>query len=317
MRESLKIHDELMGNDKKPDIAKYCCPIFITPQFGMLLYSQTHLLKNQSDKPLVRNGTLTFVSVDNEIYGITCRHVIDLLEQQNEIRQKKLSSIIGEQFIKNPLLQYHFFFPKGGEQVHINSHFHKMPGDEFTNTYPDIAAARIERKKFNSIGRTALPLNSVPDTQFFLNDNITGLAIGYAEEARKIANENDSKTSMVISAVQIFAPLTNVKEESVTLYAELDHIPEADNLSGMSGGPILWSDENNWGLIGIIKKGHDLKSKSQGVGNAISNNPNIWVDGVRISSPELVDWLRELPRDDADIPDLSKMLFIPSGFQDG
>lgn len=43
------------------------------------------------------------------------------------------------------------------------------------------------------------------------------------------------------------APFQMVNDDKISMMAELLEEPDADNSSGMSGGPIFWSDESGWG----------------------------------------------------------------------
>ena len=46
--------------------------------------------------------------------------------------------------------------------------------------------------------------------------------------------------------------------DQVQFFSELSEMPTVGSLSGMSGGPVFWSDGARHGLLGFVKEGLDI-----------------------------------------------------------
>lgn len=303
---SLLIHSDLIdSNSKDSKTWKFCAPIFITCSFGISLEQNRNLISKNDNLPKIRNGTLTFVEYKKQIYGLTCRHVIKNLEDENEMMIKKYSSKYGidESKIKN---FFYFFIPQIQNQIHINSQFHPVPNDSLFNEGPDVSIARIKPELLKQIGRNPIPLGEdITECQNNFN-GCCGIATGYPEQKRKTIESINRLNIISIPCLTAYSSfLPNTDDTSLRLYAELSEEPDADVLSGMSGGPILWSTGHSWGLAGLIKEGLDLKTRKQG---AIMPKPAISIEGERIGPQKIIEWIRELPKDEEYLPNKSKRI---------
>lgn len=291
----MPIHSDLHDSANQIVTANYCCPIFITPSFGVALSAPNHLIEGSEASPRVRSGTLTLVSYNGEYYGLTCRHVVEELEAQDRQKMNKLKELGITVFPPEGLA--YFFFPKGDYQIHINAHFHKAPGDEYTASSPDIAFGRIPTETFEMIGRNALPLDRFSNLEEVMIGNFTGIATGYPENTRR--HIPDKKADHLgVSTVIATAPLDG-STSRLKMISELDTSPDADNLSGMSGGPVIWSDQKSWGVAGIIKEGRDIKPKEGE--DQIINKDCIWIDGEPITRETLINFLDSIPNDEVQM----------------
>ncbi len=202
----------------------------------------------------------------------------------------------------------HFFFPKGDTQIHINAKFHKAPGDAFTNSFPDVAVARISAQKMAQIGREVIDLEKGIKSREHWSDYACGIATGYPEQNRRYVPADGNLAKMAISTVIAISPFERAMDNRLTMFCELNEEPEADNLSGMSGGPILLSEEESWGLIGIVKKGRDMKSDSLRNKDSFIDGHSIWIDGEPISKGAFEEWISVIPSSEPPIRDISKFL---------
>lgn len=305
------VHNDLMDADGKINSYRFCCPIFITDSFGTLFARDEHLFGRPGQNPRIRNGTLTFVTYQKQMYGITCGHVIDALARENEQTRQEHIRQHGNSESFSPEYQKHFYFPKDDQQIHINAVFHKAIGDAFTGCGPDLAIARLTQQKMAQIGRQSIIFNSDMPTVDRLSQAGCGVATGYPEQNRRKISPNPLNTAMAVSTVIAVAPFNHVSENLLTMIYELDDIPDADNLSGMSGGPILWSDESGWGLAGIIKKGRDMAPKNDA--NSFLNGATIWIEGVPINEEVLRQLVAAIPDGESALPDYSRRIFRPWG----
>lgn len=306
------VHDELVDDDGKVNSYRFCCPIFIAGMFGTIMSKDGDLFGKDGAEPEIRSGTLTFVSYGGQIYGITCRHVVEALEEGNSKKHEEHISSYGEGVPFVEERQMHFFFPKGSAQIHINAKFHKAPGDAFTNSFPDVAIAKISERKMAQIGREVIDLEKIIKTREHWSESACGIATGCPEQNRRSVSADGNLAKMAISTVIAISPFERASENQLTMFYELDEEPEADNLSGMSGGPILWSEEESWGLIGIVKKGRDMKSDSSRNKNSFIDGHSIWIDGEPISKEAFEVWISAIPSSEPPIRDISKSLHVPN-----
>lgn len=296
--QKLPIHDDLY-KDCEIIAHEYSCPIFIVREFGVALAGQDKLLGNGSH-PDIRSGTLTFISIDGAVYGLTCRHVVEVLETEEASQREKYRQNLN---FEPPEPIFGFFFPKGNTQIHINSKFYCAESDFFTKHHPDVAIAKIHSEKLSFIGRQAIPINGFLDHTLLNSQNFTCIAQGYPELSRSMREPN----TLSISSVTALAPCAQISEKSFTMHAELRDFPNTknSNLSGMSGGPVLWCTEDSWGILGIVKQGSDLipdPSSSM----SISSGPTIWIEGVPLTPDFIRDLVKRIPDDDAPLRDKTK-----------
>lgn len=298
--QKLPIHDDLY-KDGEIIAHRYSCPIFIAREFGIALAGQDRLLGNGSS-PEMRSGTLTFISIDDNVYGLTCRHVVEALDAEESEQKKRWK---GEINFEPPEPIFGFFFPKGDSQIHINSKFYPAEKDFFTRHHPDVAIAKISAETFSRIGRQALSIGSFPDRNIIDSQGFSCIAQGYPELSRDIKNQS----TLSIPGVTALAPCVQLSEKGFTMHAELETPPNIKNgnLSGMSGGPVLWSTEDQWGLLGIVKQGSDLIPDASNT-TLISSGPTIWVEGVPLTQQVLLNLIGTIPEDDAPLRDQTKKI---------
>lgn len=304
------VHNDLIDANGKINSYRFCCPIFITDSFGTMFVRQEHLLGESGASPQIRNGTLTFASYQNQIFGLTCGHVVDELEIQNDHARDEHIRLHGAPDSFSPEYQKHFYFPKDDQQIHINAVFHKAIGDAFTGCGPDLAIARITPEKLAQIGRQAISFTSDMPSADQLSGAACGIATGYPEDIRRVFKSGAFNT-LGISNVTAFAPFGVASVNRLNMFYELDNTPDANNLSGMSGGPILWSDESGWGLAGIIKEGRDMAPSTNP--DSFLKKATIWIEGEPVNGELLRQLIAVIPDEESTMTDYSRRIFRPRG----
>lgn len=310
----MKLPEELMGDNDKPNTHEYCCPIYITSMYGLMFENEESVLPQGEQLPNTRNGTLTFVEFNDQIYGITCRHVVKELDDQNSLKQRENIQKYGEEVKFVEEAQLHFFFPKGDFQIHINSKFHKVVGDEYIGKHPDVAIARISKGKLDQIGRKAIRFEKICQVATEQIANSYGIATGYPEKKRRYNIDSRNLGELGISNLVAIAPFNTITEDKIVLFAELDEEVDADNISGISGGPIFYMDEIDFGMVGIISQGRDINLSKSVPNESAFSGSTLWIDGVRISKDNLENWINQIPPKIEEIKDLSKHLYVPNGY---
>lgn len=309
----ITIHNDLTDENNDLITGKFCAPIFICDQNGTLLKDDNELLPNGDKYPRIRSGTLTFVRYKDVIYGITCRHVVEALNKYNEINNNRWLKKFN---ISEPLpdvAQMHFFIPKDKYQIHVNSDFYFVEGDDFTRDYPDIAITIIEQNVLRLAKR--IPIDIEQSSKYHIEnyEKAGVVAVGYPELMRGIGGTDVSKINeLKISIANIIAHINSITENKVILLSELEKVDcKVDNLSGMSGGPILGTDEKGWGLIGIISKARDVQPKK----DSFLENPTVWIEGEKIDIKRLSLWITAIPKIFNFKESLTKYLYIPPNFK--
>lgn len=166
--------------------------------------------------------------------------------------------------------------------------------------YPDVAIARVKRESISRLGRKPIVLakkNELPKT---------GIASGYPEEQRVVKQgEKVSMFSPKFSAC--IASMQTTAKGDILIQDTIEDNQGLDVLSGMSGGPIIWSDRNRFGLAGIVREGFDIQPKQ---GTLMVEN-GIWIQGERITVELFEKWLEIVPPL-MQLKDESKSLYTPT-----
>lgn len=81
----------------------------------------------------------------------------------------------------------------------------------------------------------------------------------------------------------------DLHSDQLQFYSELEIPPGVRSLSGMSGGPIFWSDRETFGLLGFVKEatpvtGHDPQS--------LFAKPKVHFICERANTETLIGWLK-------------------------
>lgn len=288
----INIHDELIANDS-PTAYRFCCPILIgNSSFGTLLEPPEKLLVQPGeDLPALRSGTLTLVRLDDDIYGITCAHVIDALDAAVAKSIAEHEDLCGKGAVYPLEVWPRFFFPKGAMHVDVNILFERAPGMD-----ADMAAGWVSPEVFSAIGREAIDIGAGKDLPQLWPSDAGALASGYPEPNRRIYGRNTSDDTLAIANVTLHAGIEKPRGRQIRIVSEL---PEgqsqgADVLSGMSGGPILVSCGDQWGLVGIVSGGSDINSYAKTGGAGFFQGPAINIHGEAFDLPELRLWLISL-----------------------
>jgi hypothetical protein len=292
----LPVCDSLLDGKKELNTWEFCAPAFIASTFfGTLICKDSDLIFKEFDESSVRSGTLTFVSYKGECFAITCKHVVDALEKKQAAWKEEQR----EKYQNEPDFDgYQLFTPIGNNQYHFNYNLTPVPVRE-DGAQPDVAIARVNRQSITRLGRRQITLakkNSLPET---------GIASGYPEEQRIIRQGNNINTfspkfTTCVATLQITGKGDVLVQDTIANHNGLDV------LSGMSGGPIIWSDSKRFGLAGIVREGLDIQPKQ---GQLMVEN-GIWIHGERITTELFDEWLNTTPAI-TELKDETKSLCIP------
>jgi hypothetical protein len=286
-------HDDLFDSEKNANVHRFCCPILIgTFSFGAFLDPPEHVLVQPGkDLPKLRSGTLTFVRYGDDIFGITCAHVIKALEKDIENDKKQYLALDGAQSPYPKEVWKRFFFPADDTHFDVNVDFHQSP-----ETDVDLAAGWVPQEVFHAIGREAIDIDQEWDLPERWPEETGGLASGYPEANRRIFNKNKPNDTLAISNITLRCGIEKPVGSKIRMLSALspEHPKDVDVLSGMSGGPILATVGNRWGLVGIVSGGYDLHSYAKSDNQGFFDTPAINIEGEALNLHALRTWLGTL-----------------------
>ena len=187
------------------------------------------------------NGTITFVSFKEKVYGITCWHVVEELRRLNT-EYKSEHAYMFYTMLPSPKFLFDLF-----ERVHSD-----------VDGPLDIGILEISQFRLDFMGKEALKLDymKTPESLSF------GVAVGFPEGLKYLIDDKDERTLNLPKNTQVLSlPHCNI-------IAEIDYIPDGkfniqsnleephpyETYSGMSGGPVLWSLGEDFGIIGISRE---------------------------------------------------------------
>ena len=310
-QKTYSLHDEL-GTGVDNILPDYCVHIFIAKKDEMFLCNDDSVLPQGDNLPQIRSGTLTFIQYNNAEYGITCGHVVNALESFNKKNNKKMSKYC--ELPLPPIAQYHFFVSINNQQVHVNANFRKVQ-TEFGIPQLDVAIAKLPPNFVTQIGRKCIKIKEWPDESIVNDPSLTGVACGYPEMNRtsRDSDKNDIKLLGKGFAV-LLAKFDLLTKDRIRIIDVINETNGVNVLSGMSGGPLLWTTSSEWGLAGIITDGSDLKPDIQTDNKNEVFDPAINVVAQPITKEKIKLWTSQLPNEKLS-ESLSSVMYIPKDFK--
>lgn len=237
---------------------KHCAPIFIIRQ-------HVEMAPTAEDP----SATLTFIKFRARIYGITCKHVVSLLREKIKESESDFS---------------HTFFIALKRHHVVLDRFVIPPGDWVTPE-PDIAIRELNPDLPEYVGKVALDIdaNLVPR----LSEVSFAVAVGFPDRL-KTQSSAPLGYQLAMPCVHAVADNHSTSGPSFTLFSELQNTPSIRDLSGMSGGPIYWSSDSAYGLLGITYE----SSPSEG---ALAGNASVHIKGHLADRETIERWVSHVP----------------------
>lgn len=237
---------------------KHCAPLFIIRQHVEMAPT--------ADDP---SATLTFIKFQGRTYGITSKHVVTSLRARN----KKS----GSQF------SHTFFIAL--KRHHVVQDSFCIPPKDWVAPEPDIAIREIDPDFPAYVGKVAIDIDANPVPE--LSEVSFAVAVGFPDRL-KTQRPAPFGYQLAMPCVHAVADNHSKAGPSFTLFSELQTTPNIRDLSGMSGGPIYWSNETSYGLLGIIYE-------SSPVEGAISGSASILIKGHLADRETIERWVSHVP----------------------
>jgi hypothetical protein len=188
-------------------------------------------------------ATVTFIRINEKAYAVTARHVIEILDG---LRSKEGKTFEGYACVQSP-------------GVAILGPFLTPPPD-FPNAQPDIAICPVHPELPARIGKVPFEILAEHDAEWPVSHAI---AVGFPTVEKHDLPDALGGVQLALPCVQALAEGLNSSGSSdqVQFHSELSEKPSVVSLSGMSGGPVFWTNESDHGLIGFVKEALDVTPK--------------------------------------------------------
>lgn len=183
-------------------------------------------------------ATVTFIEFETRVYAVTARHVIEQFKTMA---------------IQDGCDPEGYFLP-AAPGVLINPPFISMPRPLIGHS-PDIVMRPIDASLPASISKKAFRLEPSATPTFPVP---YAMAAGYPT-AEKSAN-SDAGMAMT-GVIAVAEGVGSADGDQVQFFSEIENLPSIRSLSGMSGGPVYWSDGTAYGLLGFVKEAVNVEPK--------------------------------------------------------
>jgi len=216
------------------------------------------------------SATLTFIRFRGCTFGITCKHVVESLRSRIQESNNQFS--------------HSFFIALKKHQI-VQDRFH-IPSGDWITPEPDIAIRELHPDFPAHVGKSALDIEVcvVPP----LSEISFAVAVGFPDRMKgQIQNELGYRLSM--PCVHVVADNMSSQGPSFSLFSELESTPAIRDLSGLSGGPIYWSNESKYGLLGITYESSPLDG-------ALAGGAAIYIKGHLADLSTIERWTNQVPR---------------------
>jgi hypothetical protein len=221
--------------DKVMNACRHCSTI---GRFRYRTHLQRGMLPN-ADEP---TATVTFIKFGERTYAVTAAHVIEAFEN--------LRSQEG--------ILYEGYFCPANSGVAIFGPFITPPPPLAGRTL-DVAISPIDPDLPAYIGKETFVVARTGDATWPVSH---ALAVGFPTASKEdVAGPDGVRLSMACVHALAEGVGGRGDADQVQFFSELAEKPAQLSLSGLSGGPVFWSEAESFGLLGFIKEALDVVPK--------------------------------------------------------
>ncbi len=190
----------------------------------------------QVDDP---TATVTFILFEGRTYAVTAAHVVSAFESA-----AKTEGCYPESY-----------FVPIQPGVCIGPPFIKPP-TRFMERAPDVALRPIRVELPAYVRKRAFELNKDSAPTFPL---AAALAAGFPTWAKDILTDPRGERLILRGVHAVAEGVRSLDADQVQFFSEIGERPLIARLSGMSGGPVFWSEGETFGLLGFVKEALDAE----------------------------------------------------------
>ena len=222
--------------------------------------------------PADLTATVTFVQVNGRTYAVTAHHVIESFGKQARAEG----------------IDHESYYCPQTPGVAIQGPF--LRPANYLITPPDIAICPIHPGLPDRIGKQAFCVCEEDNAPWPLS---LAVAIGFPTEAKHELQDRLHDTRVAMPCVNVFIEgRSDGKGEVARFHSRLEDAPAVQNMSGLSGGLVLWSDESRYGLVGFVIEG-DL-SVPEGDADSATSEASVDLFVQRVDYGMLSGWARDV-----------------------
>ncbi len=250
------IADEVMNS------CRYCATI------GRFKF-RVEMMRGVLPTPDEPTATVTFVTFEGKTYAVTAAHVISTFE-----------NLCGKEGIR-----FEGYFCPAKPGIAILGPFIQPPED-FQGRRPDVAICPVDSRLPAHIGKEAFVVVREGDATLPVAH---AMATGFPTTSKEnFVDGNGARLQM--QCVQAVAEgVGSGGGDQLQFYSELLHAPKTGSLSGMSGGPVMWSTEEEFGLLGFVKEAMDVTPKEGE--ESLYEGPRVHFLCQRVDYDVLASWV--------------------------
>jgi hypothetical protein len=184
-------------------------------------------------------ATVIFIRLKKQTYAVTAAHVITTFDRQSAQENAGVEP----------------YSVPAGEGALIQPPFIRPPA-VYPDPPPDLVIAPISNEIPARTGKVAFELHPQPEPKYPIP---YAVAVGFPTLA-KVERTEPTGTRIAMTCVHAVAHGLGAPEhaDQIQFFSEIEQNPEIISLSGMSGGPVFWSDANRFGLLGFVKEALDV-----------------------------------------------------------
>ena len=255
------------------------------------LFIQDHFLATGHDVN-TKNTTATYVQFEDRVYAVTCRHVLEVLENRIETQHSRFPTLA--LVINRAVLNLSFFTVEGLKHSMV------APKTALGENPLDLAIADITGSYWELLksrkGKAAIDLNNWREPRWARADTL--VAAGYPDEHKQhltIGGEENLAAPMTLVCAQINGEIAKDQRE-VRMRSRLEK-PHGYYFSGMSGGPIYVQQDELLVPVGILYEGWPATSNNPVVFDetgtkVLFDGRDIIVHGLTLTPDNFVKWLK-------------------------
>jgi hypothetical protein len=194
-------------------------------------------------RPHDETATVTFIRFEGRTYAVEARHVIDIFRVQAERDGSTPES---------------YFLPTG-KGIIIEPPFIPAPPPWPWLPAPDVALRQIDDGLPAYIGKEAFELRrDIRPTYPVPYAAAVGFPTAGKQDRPRPLGKQLAMRCVYAVAQGVGGPES---ADQIQFFSEIEAKPEAGLLSGLSGGPVFWSDGNQLGLLGFVKEALDVEPR--------------------------------------------------------
>lgn len=221
-------------------------------------------------------ATVSFIEIKEKTYAVTARHVIQVFT--------KLAKKEGK--------EHEGYFCPQSPGVAILGPF-LTPTHKIFEPKPDIAICPLKKGVCSTLGKEPIVVCAEDNAIWPVS---YAVAVGFPTGIKYDQQDERVGLRMAMPCGQAIAEGigSDGLNDEVQFYSEIEENPEIESLSGISGGPVFWSNSTKSGLLGFVKEALDTTTNTED--GVIGDKPRVNFVCQRVDYAILETWTDYIDR---------------------